>query len=69
MTRQKISLSTILLFITGVAVPGFVTGCFTADTYHNKRHLDTMRKDMNAAHKDIDRVLGLDEPSPLVEEK
>jgi hypothetical protein len=51
------------------AVCGCLTGCFTTDKYHNKKHLDTIKKDIDSAHKDIDRVLGLDEPSPLVDEK
>lgn len=69
MIKQKISITNILFFIISVAVLGCLTGCFTTDKYHNKKHLDTMKKDIGSAHKDIDRVLGLDEPSPLVEGK
>jgi len=43
-------------------------GCSTSDTYHGKKHNDTFKKDMNSMHKDIDRMLGIDEPSTLVEE-
>lgn len=51
------------------AAPLFLTGCFTTDKYHKEKHLDTIKKDLDAAHKDTDWVLGLDEPSPLVEER
>lgn len=43
-------------------------GCSTSDEYHGKKHGDTFRKDMNSMHKDIDRMLGLDAPSTLVED-
>jgi type VI protein secretion system component VasK len=67
--KHKIYIINILSFIISVVVLGCLTGCFTTDRYHNKRHLDTIKKDIGSAHKDTDRVLGLDEPSPLVEEK
>jgi len=51
------------------AISGCLAGCSPTDTYHSKKHLDTMKKDLDSAHKDIDRVLGLDESSRLVEEK
>ncbi|MCF6156023.1 MAG: hypothetical protein E3K36_12415 [Candidatus Brocadia sp.] len=69
MIKKKTSMTKILFFIVSVAVFGCLAGCSATDEYHNKRHLDTMKKDMSSAHKDIDRVLGLDEPSSLVEEK
>ncbi|MBF8275936.1 MAG: hypothetical protein HW390_1009 [Candidatus Brocadiaceae bacterium] len=43
-------------------------GCSTSDKYHNKKHVDTFKKDMNSMHKDIDRMLGIDAPSTLVED-
>ena len=46
-----------------------LTGCFTTDKYHNKKHIDTFEKNMDSVHKDIDRVLGVDVLSPLVEGK
>lgn len=67
--EQKTFLSITIFSIIGTAVLGCLTGCFTTDTYHKKKHADTIKKDMDSAHRDIDRVLGLDEPSPLVEEK
>ncbi len=59
---------TITLIIMSIIILWNLTGCFTTDKYHNKKHIDTMKKDIQAAHRDFDRVLGLDEPSPLVEE-
>jgi len=67
--NQKAFLSTIIFSIMIAAVLGCLTGCFTTDKYHNKKHFDTIKKDVGSAYRDIDRVLGLDEPSPLVEEK
>jgi len=46
----------------------YLSGCSSTDKYHNKKHADTIKKDLNSLHKDIDKVLGLDEPSPLTEE-
>ncbi|KXK29945.1 MAG: hypothetical protein UZ01_01725 [Candidatus Brocadia sinica] len=69
MIKQKTSLTNILFFIISVAVLWCSASCSPADKYHSKRHDDTMKKDIDAAHRDIDRVLGLDEPSPLIEEK
>ena len=43
-------------------------GCSVSDKYHNKKHVDTFKKDMNSMHKDIDRMLGIDAPSTLVED-
>ena len=65
--RNKFISIGILLIIATILLP--LTGCFTTDKYHNKKHVDTFEKDMNSMHKDIDRVLGIDVPSPLVEEK
>lgn len=61
-------MKSIVLPIAGATILWCLTGCITTDKYHNKRHIDTMKKDLGSAHKDVDRVLGLDEPSPLVEE-
>ncbi len=69
MVNSKASLSAVIFSIIIAAVFGCLTGCFTTDKYHNKRHFDTIKKDLDSAHGDIDRVLGLDEPSLLVEEK
>lgn len=45
-----------------------LAGCSTSDKYHNKKHVDTFKKDMNSMHKDIDRVLGIDTSSTLTED-
>ncbi len=66
--KQKTFLKNIITSIIGIAALSCLAGCFTTDKYHNKRHIDTIKKDMGSMHKDIDRVLGLDEPSPLVDE-
>ena len=68
-TKQKTFLSILISSIISAAALWSLTGCFTTNKYHNKKHLDTVKKDIGSMHKDIDRVLGLDEPSPLVEEK
>ena len=67
--KQKTFLPTIISSIICAAALWCLTGCLTTDKYHNKKHIDTIKKDIGSAHKDIDRVLGLDEPSPLVEEQ
>ncbi len=67
--RQKPFISTIVLSIASIAILLSLTGCFTTDSYHNKQHINTINKDMDSMHKDIDRVLGIDEPSPLVEKE
>lgn len=69
MIKRKTFLSTIIFSTMIAAFSGCLTGCFTTDKYHNKKHFDTIKKDIDSAHKDIDTVLGLDEPSPLVEER
>jgi len=67
--KQKKFLSILISSIICAAALWSLTGCFTTDKYHDKKHIDTIKKDIGSMHKDIDRVLGLDEPSPLVEEK
>lgn len=66
--KQKTFLKSIITSIIGITALYCLAGCVTTDKYHNKRHIDTIKKDMGSMHKDIDRVLGLDEPSPLVDE-
>ena len=67
--KQKTILSAFILSMLSVSALWCLTGCFTTDTYHNKKYIDTIEKDLDSAHKDLDRVLGLDEPSPIVEDK
>lgn len=55
--------------MVSVSLLGFLASCYTTDTYHNKRHMDNIKKDIDSTHRDVDHVLGLDEPSNLVEEK
>lgn len=55
--------------MTGMVIFSCLLGCSTNSQYHTKKHLDTIKKDLDAAHKDIDTILGLEEPSPLVEER
>lgn len=55
--------------MVSVSLFGFLASCSSTDKYHNKRHMDNIKKDMDSTHRDIDHVLGLDEPSNLVEEK
>ncbi len=69
MLKQKTFVVTVITFIMISAALGCLAGCFTTDTYHDKKQRDTMQKDIDTTHKDIDRALGLDVPSPLVEEK
>jgi hypothetical protein len=54
------SILNIILFVCFI-------GCSANSKYRNKKRLDTIKKDLHAAQKDIDTLLGLDEPSPLVE--
>lgn len=65
--RNKFIPIAVLSIVTAILLP--LTGCFTTDKYHNKKHVDTFEKNMDSVHKDIDRVLGIDEPSSLIEEK
>ena len=67
--KQKTFLSILISSIICAAALWSLTGCFTTHKYHNKKHIDTIKKDIGSMHKDIDRVLVLDEPSPLVEEQ
>ena len=53
------------IVITALCVALF---CFAGCRYHYRKHVDTFKKDMNSMHKDIDRLLGIDEPSTLVED-
>ncbi|MCC7211927.1 MAG: hypothetical protein E3K40_13155 [Candidatus Brocadia sp.] len=69
MKKQKIVLQKSILFLISISVLGFLASCSSSDKYHNKRHLDTIKKDLDSAHRDTDYVLGLDEPSILREEK
>ncbi|MBE7446835.1 MAG: hypothetical protein HS132_17060 [Planctomycetia bacterium] len=66
---KKISFIKILFLIISTTASLFLPGCFTTDKYHNEKHLDTIKNDLDAAHSDTDWVLGLDEPSSLVEER
>ncbi|OHC02127.1 MAG: hypothetical protein A2Z57_15150 [Planctomycetes bacterium RIFCSPHIGHO2_12_39_6] len=67
--KKKVSILPMLFLSMSLFFPLCLTGCFTTDKHHNKEHIDTMKKDMGLMHKDIDRALGLDEPSPLVEKE
>ena len=67
--KQKKFILPIVFSIISIPIQWCLTGCSITDEYHNKRHLDTIKKDISSAHKDVDRVLGIDEPSPLVEDK
>ena len=67
--KQKTFLSILISSIICAVALWSLTGCFTTDKYHNKKHIDAIKKDIGSMHKDIDRVLVLDEPSPLVEEQ
>lgn len=69
MQKYKIFVQGIILFMVSVSLLGFLASCYTTDTYHNKSHMDNIKKDIDSTHRDIDHVLGLDEPSNLVEEK
>lgn len=67
-SKLKPFLPGIIFPILGTIVLWCLPGCSTTDKYHNKRHIDTMKEDINLMHRDIDKVLGLDKPSPLVDE-
>ncbi len=69
MQKHKIFVQGIILFMVSVSLFGFLASCSSTDKYHNKRHMDNIKKDLDSTHRDIDHVLGLDEPSNLVEEK
>ncbi|GAB63649.1 MAG: hypothetical protein DWB56_11205 [Candidatus Jettenia sp.] len=64
--KRKISVASIILSSISLSMVIFSISC---TAYHSKKHLDTMKKDLNAAHEDVDTILGIDEPSPLVEEE
>lgn len=67
--RRKKNIIPIILLIMGAIALFPLVGCSATDKYHNKRKMDTVEKDIDAVHKDIDSVLGLDEPSPLLEKE
>jgi len=67
--KQKTCMQNIVFFIVSVFVFGFLASCSSTDKYHNKRHVDNIKKDIDTTHRDIDHVLGLDEPSILKEEE
>ncbi|MBM4053963.1 MAG: hypothetical protein FJ264_04675 [Planctomycetes bacterium] len=64
MKQKKFKLHFFLPAIFIASIPYF-TGCSST---HNKEHADTIKTDLNALHKDVDKVLGLDKPSTLVED-
>lgn len=64
--KRKTSIAGIILSIMYLSMIVSSIGC---TTYHSKKHLDTMKKDFNTAHEDVDTILGIDEPSPLIEEE
>lgn len=66
--KRKTFQTSVITSIIGIAALSCLAGCLTTDKYHNKKHIETIKKDMGSMHKDIDRVLGLDEPSPLADE-
>lgn len=68
MKQKKTIIATVFSIMGAIALLS-LTGCSATDEYHNKRHVDTVEKDIGAIHKDIDSVLGLDEPSPLIEKE
>lgn len=59
---------TFFFLSVGLSVLFCFSGCSTTDDIHNKKHLDVMEKDVEAMHGDVDRLLGLDKPSTLVED-
>lgn len=65
--EQKSYRSIVAFSILNIILFVCLIGCSTNSKYRNKKRLDTIKKDLHAAQKDIDTVLGLDEPSPLVE--
>lgn len=42
-----------------------LSGCFTMDAEHNKRHWEIVKADIREWHSDADFILGLDEPTLL----
>lgn len=66
--NKKLSLSSLIVSILCATTLYGLTGCSANNKYHSKKHIGTIKKDLSSMHKDIDRVLGLDEPSPLVDE-
>jgi hypothetical protein len=68
-TKQKKSLSVFIVSMLSASIFWCLTSCFTTDTYHNKKHIDTIKKDLVAAHQDLDRALGVDKPSPVMEKQ
>ncbi len=67
--KRKVSILPMLFLSMSLFFPLCLAGCFTTDKYHNKKHIDTVKEDIGLMHKDIDRALGLDESSPLVEKE
>jgi len=55
--------------MVSISLFGFLASCSSTDKYHNKRHMDNVKTDLDSAHRDVDHVLGMDEPSILREEK
>ncbi len=68
LNKRKPILPITIISLASASLLYSLTGCSATDKYHNKRHLDVMKKDVDAIHKDIDRILGIDEPSTLVDE-
>jgi hypothetical protein len=66
--REK-NILPVILSIMGTIALFPLTGCSATDKYHNKRKIDIIEKDVDAVHQDIDNVLGLDAPSPLLEKE
>lgn len=69
MKKPTTFIQNIIFFIISVLVLGSLASCSSTDKFHNKRHIDNVKKDIDSAHRDVDHVLGLDEPSILREEK
>lgn len=69
MKKQKTVIQNSIFFLISIFVLGFLASCSSTDKYHNKRHMDNIKKDLDSAHRDVDHVLGVDEPSILQEEK
>ncbi|MCF6150152.1 MAG: hypothetical protein E3K37_16010 [Candidatus Kuenenia sp.] len=64
MKQKKFKLHFFLPVIFITSLPYFA-GCSST---HSKEHIDTIKTDLNSLHKDVDKVLGLDKPSSLIEE-
>ncbi|TVM04232.1 MAG: hypothetical protein CV087_00915 [Candidatus Brocadia sp. WS118] len=69
MKKHKTFIQSIILFMVSISLFGFLASCSSTDKYHNKRHMDNVKTDLDSAHRDVDHVLGMDEPSILREEK